>query len=38
VRFPELAGIKQCHAVAQIGEVFFTQLRREQRGVWGRRS
>ncbi len=38
VRFPEFAGIEQCHTVAQIGAIFLTQLRREPRGVWGRRS
>lgn len=37
VRFPELAGIEQRHTVREIGAILLTQLRRELRGVRGRR-
>lgn len=37
VRFPELAGIEQRHTVGEIGAILLTQLRRELRGVRGRR-
>lgn len=37
VRFPELAGVEQRHTVRKIGAILLTQLRRELRGVRGRR-
>lgn len=37
MRFPKLAGIEQCNTVREIGAILFTQLRRELRGVRGRR-
>lgn len=37
MRFPELAGVEQRNAVREIGAILFTQLRREPRGVRGRR-
>lgn len=37
VRFPELAGVEQRHAVRKISAILLTQLRRELRGVRGRR-
>lgn len=37
MRFPELAGVEQRNAVREIGAILLTQLRRELRGVRGRR-
>lgn len=37
MRFPKLAGIEQRHTVGEIGAILLTQLRRELRGVRGRR-
>jgi len=37
VRFPILAGVEQRHAAGEINAIRLTQLRREPRGVRGRR-
>lgn len=37
VRFPILAGVEQRNTVGEIGAILLTQLRRELRGVRGRR-